>query len=327
MTTARRVVSVVCGVGLLLLAVGALVARYVPIPGHRTLYAVIASPYLMPAALIASLIFLWSRRWLMAAVASAVAMALVVPQVPWYVSADAPAHRDEVRAMTVNLLFGNADPESVLRVAANNADVLLLQKLTPEAVRRLTAAGIDRAFPHRAVDAREGAGGAAIYSRYALTAVENVPGYEMAMVKAELRPDGARDDLTVVSMHFAAPWPQPIQHWHNDFGRFPDTLAELASRAGDAPIVVGGDFNATIDMRPYRDLLTNGYRDAAEQAGAGREFTYPSNRRIPPFMGIDHFLTRNATAVSARAVNIQGTDHRALLATVAPTPTSSLTDS
>ena len=69
-------------------------------------------------------------------------------------------------------------------------------------------------------------------------------------------------------------------------------------------------------MRPFRKLLTNGYRDAAEQAGAGRTFTYPSNRRFPPIIGIDHVLTRNCTAVSMRTVEIAGTDHRALLTTV-----------
>jgi endonuclease/exonuclease/phosphatase (EEP) superfamily protein YafD len=308
------------GVGLLLVGTGALVARYVPIPGHRTLYAVIAAPYLIPAAIIALLLFLWGRRWFMAAVATALAAALVVPQVPWYVRADAGATGATVRAMTVNMLFGGADPESLLAVASDNADVLLLQELTPEAVKGLTKAGIDTTFPHHAVDAREAAAGAAIYSRYPLTDVENIPGYTMAMVSAKTRPPGATRDLTVVSVHFAAPWPQPIRGWHNDIGRFPTTLADLADRAGGAPILIGGDFNSTIDMRPFRGLLTNGYRDASEQAGAGRELTYPSNNEIPPFMGIDHFLTRNATAVSAHTADVAATDHRALLTTVILAP-------
>lgn len=291
-----------------------------PIPGHLTLYAVIAAPYLVPVALVALLLFLWGRRWFMAVVATALAVALVAPQVPWYVRADRVAKGADVRAMTINMLFGNADPASVTAVAASSADVVMLQELTPEAVRGLTAAGIDGAFPYRAVDARPGAGGAAVYSRYPLTDVENVSGYTMAMVKARLRPTGANDDLTVLSTHFAAPWPRPIQHWHSDFRQFSTTLAELANGAGEAPILIGGDFNATTDMRPYRDLLTNGYRDAAEQAGAGRELTYPSNMRIPPLMGIDHFVTRNAVAASAHTVDIEGTDHRALLTTVVLTP-------
>jgi endonuclease/exonuclease/phosphatase (EEP) superfamily protein YafD len=35
-----------------------------------------------------------------------------------------------------------------------------------------------------------------------------------------------------------------------------------------------------------------------------------------PFMGIDHVLTRDATAVSTETVTVPDSDHRALLATV-----------
>src|SRR4051812_44826512 len=50
----------------------------------------------------------------------------------------------------------------------------------------------------------------------------------------------------------------PIGGWQRDFGMFPfpQTLADLAAQAGSAPILIGGDFNATIDMEPFRDLLT-----------------------------------------------------------------------
>jgi hypothetical protein len=78
----------------------------------------------------------------------------------------------------------------------------------------------------------------------------------------------------VVSVHFDAPRPQPIDGWQRDFSIFPQTVADLAAQAGSAPILIGGDFNATIDMKPFRDLLTNGYRDSAEQAGAGRVAGY-----------------------------------------------------
>lgn len=258
----------------------------------------------------------------MTVVAVGAALALITPQIPWYVSAQPTHGGTTVRAATVNMMYGRADPSAVVELVSSSADVVMLQELTPEAVRGITAAGIEDAFPYTAVEAREGAAGAAIYSRYPLSDVENLPGFEMPMVKATLRPPGGADDITVVSMHFAAPWPQPIRGWQNDFDKFPSTLADLASSAGDAPILIGGDFNATVDMRPYRDLLTNGYRDAAEQAGTGRDPTFPSNGRIPPFIGIDHFITRNCTATSTHTVNVAGTDHRALLAAVVlTTPT------
>jgi endonuclease/exonuclease/phosphatase (EEP) superfamily protein YafD len=314
--TARRAVGIVFGVGLLIAVTGGLVARYVEIPGHRTLYAVIASPYLIPAALIALLFFALSRRWLMAAVAGCLSVALLMPQLPWYVSADTDPNEVAVRVMTANMRFGKADPRALADLAAGNADVVMLQELTPQAVRGLTAAGMDDVFPHRVLDARSGAAGVGIYSRYPMSDIARIPGYQLAMVKARVRVDGAANEASVLSVHFAAPWPQPIADWHSDFAKFPATLKDFAAQSDGAPILIGGDFNATIDMKPFRELLTDGYRDGAEQAGAGRELTFPANRRFPPFMGLDHVLTRNCTAVSSRTVEIPGTDHRAVLVTV-----------
>jgi endonuclease/exonuclease/phosphatase (EEP) superfamily protein YafD len=101
-----------------------------------------------------------------------------------------------------------------------------------------------------------------------------------------------------------------------ELAKLPTTLADLATRSGGGAVLVGGDFNSTIDMSAFRRLLTNGYDDSARQAGEGRELSYPANARIPSFMGIDHLLTRACTAVSTETVKVKGSDHRALLATV-----------
>jgi endonuclease/exonuclease/phosphatase (EEP) superfamily protein YafD len=69
-------------------------------------------------------------------------------------------------------------------------------------------------------------------------------------------------------------------------------------------------------MRQFRDLLTNGYRDAAEQTGAAFIPTFPADSWLPPALEIDHVLTRGATVTSLTAVTVTGSDHRALLTTV-----------
>jgi endonuclease/exonuclease/phosphatase (EEP) superfamily protein YafD len=316
LSTAHRVASIVVGAGLLIVAAGALLARYVPIPGHRTLYVVIASPYLILGGPMAIVVLAWGRQWVMAATAAILSVVLVVPQVPWYVAANPTPGGVLLRTMTLNLLFGHADLGSVTRVADEQADVVMVQELTPEAVQGLAAAGFEKTFPYRALDARGGAAGVGVYSRYPITDVDKIGGYTLAMVSARIQIDGVSGDISAVAVHFDAPWPQPIDGWRRDVARFPDTLKDLAAKSAGAPIVIGGDFNSTIDMQPFRDFLTNGYRDAADQAGAGRELTYPANRRIPPFMGIDHILTRDCTAVSSRTVQVPQTDHRAVLATV-----------
>jgi endonuclease/exonuclease/phosphatase (EEP) superfamily protein YafD len=93
-------------------------------------------------------------------------------------------------------------------------------------------------------------------------------------------------------------------------------LEDFASVAGQAGMIIAGDFNSTPDMQQFRDLLTNGYRDAADQTGAGFVPTFPSDSWLPPALEIDHVLTRGATATSLTAVTIAGSDHRGLLTTV-----------
>lgn len=81
--------------------------------------------------------------------------------------------------------------------------------------------------------------------------------------------------------------------------------------------VVAGDFNATRDHRPFRDLLAAGFSDCADIA-AKRPwpgFTWPANRRYPPIMRLDHILVSPGLTVSeTRTVQIPGTDHRGVLA-------------
>jgi len=308
---------------LLLLAGAALAARYAPLPGHLSVFAIVASPFLMFAAPMALIVLGWGRHWMASALAGILTVALVVVQLPWYLGETPKPGSLPVRVMTVNMLFGHADPQAIADSAAAQADILLVQELTPEAVRGLSTAGLDGDFPHHALDARPQAAGVGVYSRYPITDSTRIGGFKLALVSARVHVAGTSTATTVASVHFAAPWPQPIDGWHSDFAAFPRTLADLAAQSGDGPTLIGGDFNATIDMQPFRELLTGGYRDASEQAGTGRVFTYPSNnRRIPPFMGIDHILTRNCVAASSQTLEIAGTDHRALLTTVMLTPTS-----
>jgi endonuclease/exonuclease/phosphatase (EEP) superfamily protein YafD len=70
-------------------------------------------------------------------------------------------------------------------------------------------------------------------------------------------------------------------------------------------------------MRQFRDLLDGGYRDAVIQTGAGFSPTYSPHPALPPLITIDHVLTRNSSTRSIHSVAIPGSDHRALLATVA----------
>ena len=294
-----------------------LVARYLPVDGHVVLVLAAASPYLMAAGPVGMLLFGLSRRWLLALLAACLCVVLVGVQAPRYLGPEAiskPAAT--VRVMTANLGMGRADSRAVAALARESADVLVLQEMTPEAVTGLSTAGLDDVFAHRVIDPRPLASGIGVWSRYPIVESGGQDGYSLPLLWARLAVPGIVTAPTVVAVHLAAPWPQPIEAWRRDIARFGVTLRELADTAGAGAVIAAGDLNATIDMVPFRRLLNEGYRDAAEQAGAGLTRTYPNRRWRPPMLGIDHVLVYACAATSARTIALPGSDHRGLVATV-----------
>ncbi len=62
----------------------------------------------------------------------------------------------------------------------------------------------------------------------------------------------------------------------------------------------------------FRHLLSGGYRDAAEQAGAGFVPTYPTDYPCPPLLTLDHVVTHHVMAHAVSSVRLPGSDHRGL---------------
>jgi hypothetical protein len=66
-----------------------------------------------------------------------------------------------------------------------------------------------------------------------------------------------------------------------------------------------------LDNLEFRRLLRGGYRDAAEQAGAGLTRTHPADvPLLPPVFAVDHILTRECAATFVRTLTIPGSDWR-----------------
>lgn len=313
----RRAALWIAGALTLIMGAAGLAARFVPVTNHELLLAAAASPYLTIAAPLAMIMFLAGRRRLAAAVSFALTAAAVAAQLPWYLPSSPPDGATVgVRVLTVNLGLGLADAGTLTRAAGDQADLLVVQELTADAVARLDAAGLGATFPYRALDPRDWASGAGIWSRYPITDTENLGGYALALVSARVRLPDVSVDPVVLSAHLAGPWPQSIDTWRGEIEKFPTTMRDAADKAGSGAVIIAGDFNATSSMRPFRDLLIDGYRDAAEQAGAGIQRTYPADARVPPLLGIDHVLTFQSAATSAKAVRIPGSDHLGLMALV-----------
>ncbi len=293
----------------------AFAARHLPVVNHAVLGLAAMSPYLMLASGVSALLLLLTRRRLAAAVAMALFAASAVVKAPLFIPArhlDGPSI--PLRVLSANVMEGGADAPELVAIASADTDLLIAQEVTPEFAAAVNA--LDAEFPYRMVEARSYANGVGIWSRYPLVQSTRISGYELGAVSVTVRVPGAASDVVALVAHLVGPGPQAIDAGRRESAARPDTLDAVAAAAGDGAVVVAGDLNATADMLPFRKLLTNGYHDATEQAGAGLTPTFPANRSVPPLIGIDHILTRNAVATDAATVRIPGSDHLAISATV-----------
>jgi endonuclease/exonuclease/phosphatase (EEP) superfamily protein YafD len=299
------------GLLLLLLAVCALVARYAPTINRPLLATAALSPYLMLGAPLAVLVFALSRHWTLVSVAAVLTVAVLAVQLPWYIGSPDPDSGTTLRFATANLLLGEADPAAVARLATEHADVLAVQELTPELSAALSPA-LAREFPYSALRPRERAAGVGLWSRYPIVASGSDESFSRGLIYARVQVPDTDFETTVVSTHMPPPR-SAFASWRDDITRLGTALRGFPP---GGPVVVGGDLNATPDVREFRQLLHDGYRDGAAQTGAGLTRTHPSHTIIPPLLAVDHIVTRDASVTSLRTVEVAGSDHLALAAIV-----------
>ncbi len=218
----------------------------------------------------------------------------------------------DLRVLVQNLEFGRAVPTDVVRaVREGGVDLLVTVEATPEAVDGLRAAGLTANLPHEALDPAPQTAGVAVWSRYPLSPPERVPGFGLGVVRTDMA--GPAGPVTVVAAHPVAPvvdGPAAVEE--------ADRLRSyLGGLPGPAPVVVGGDFNATWDHVRFRSLRGLGYTDSVSGGGDGWVPTWPADRRFPPLIGIDHILARGVLSVGQTGtVRVRATDHLGLSATV-----------
>jgi endonuclease/exonuclease/phosphatase (EEP) superfamily protein YafD len=218
--------------------------------------------------------------------------------------------------VSANLRFGRADPEAVVRMARDHADILAVQELTPEKAELISAAGMDAILPYQALRAREGPAGVGIWSRFPMRRGAEYDEFWLGLLTAQVQIPDVAGEATVIAAHMSAPFPEVVRAWRADLARLDTTLQEIGASA-DGPVMLAADLNATPDNREFRRLLHGGYHDAAEQAGAGLTRTHPSDvRLLPPVFAVDHILTRGCMATSVYTLPIPGTDHRALASVI-----------
>ncbi|MBG0821396.1 endonuclease/exonuclease/phosphatase family protein [Planomonospora sp. ID91781] len=272
------------------------------------------TPYVAAASGAPLLLALGLRRRAAAAVALVVSAVLALAVLPrHFADGDPPAGPQRLRVLAANLKVGAGDTAALMQlVRALDPDVLTLQELTPGAVGRLEAAGLRTRLPYAVDRSHAGVSGSGVYSRHRLSELPLIDKGRFRQARAVVEhPSGRR--IEVVSVHPCAPsYDYKMPCWADGLRALP--------RAGGELRVLAGDFNATLDHPPVRDLLDSGYRDAADATGQGLTATWPQHGLhrewgSVPGVTIDHVLADARMAVDAFSVHsLPGTDHRPVFA-------------
>jgi endonuclease/exonuclease/phosphatase (EEP) superfamily protein YafD len=208
---------------------------------------------------------------------------------------------------------GTADPTAVTQAAAG-ADVVVFVEAS-EGWRLSLPERFYQWFPHQAPPMHTMDVGSVIFSRYPLRAGD-LPPSNSFQLSAAIVDTPQLGPVRVAAVHPCNPycgdglWMREAAHLRS----------WLAGRDLTIPTVVAGDFNSVDDHSTMRDLYADGFRSAANLAGAGFVRTWPANRRIPPLIGIDHILVDGRlTATEFAAFEVPGTDHLGVQAVIAGT--------
>lgn len=272
------------------------------------------TPYVAALAVAAMALALALRSRAPAAVAALAAICLGAAVLPRQFGDGtvSGAGEPKLRVLAANLHEGGAAPAGVMRLVDElHPDVVTFEEFTPRFAREMTAAGLGARLGYHVLDPEPRARGTAIYSRLPLRRLPTAPFiFKMARAEATL-PGGRR--LGIVAVHTIPPrHPGWVDEWEEELSTMP--------RGGrGTPWLLSGDFNATFDQSPFRDLVGRGYRDAGETAGKGLDATFPADGSLlPPPITIDHILADDRFGIVEYEVEpLSNSDHHAIFAELA----------
>lgn len=262
---------------------------------------------------------------------------IVIPELlaGWSALPPVPADTVTYKIMSRNLFGLNYDMKRVAEaVADEDPDIIALQEYFSEQRDGLHDRLIGT-YPHFAECTGGRRASIAIFSKLPFEisddsfCPDNI-GWEdnrIAWLEAKFAPDGEAP-FTVMTTHLN--WPIQISPLRDTSLSWPERIAAMSARKAseydqlsaelskiDGPLLLLGDFNATPWSYELRHFAT-----ANELTRRTHNlFTYPARfylrgwQDTPPFLPLDHLLTRGGVAVhSVAATSPAGSDHKALLA-------------
>jgi endonuclease/exonuclease/phosphatase (EEP) superfamily protein YafD len=247
-------------------------------------------------------------------------------------SAPSPDPQQPTLTLVVaNVNLGNPDLSKLISlIKAENADVVILQEVTPAHVGSLRSA-LSNSHPHRSEALRDDAFGQAVYSRFAF---ESEPqlfpqgsllrdqrlGGVVGLSDPQIRTTISFQGLPVIiqNLHLVPPGdPGMLREQRVQFAWLCDSLRTITNSPTPSAVILAGDFNSTPNSPQHAALRSAGMIESHAQAGQGTGHTWPD---IGPFtklpgIRIDHvYFSQQLRAVDSRVGPSIGSDHRPLVA-------------
>jgi endonuclease/exonuclease/phosphatase (EEP) superfamily protein YafD len=212
------------------------------------------------------------------------------------------------KLLTFNLLDDNREFQAIIEeIDRHDADIVFLAEYGP--TKKLLQAALSRRYPYSEDCSGRWHCSIALYSRFPITTQKVVLARHDAgprRIHADIQIGGT--SVHVIGTHLISPLYGPSANY-----RELDFLArEIASREA-GPVVVTGDFNAT--------LFSNGFRNFVEKSGLvhmGHLIpSWPTSPVALPQIGIDHvFMSRDIELYDVAAGRAAGSDHLPIAATL-----------
>ncbi len=251
------------------------------------------------------------RKGILAILLLTLAVPLVLPFVNLFDSAGIKtAVGQTYKVMTYSKMGRNHNIDSVAQVVlSEKPDLLFVQEIDERetiSLIKLLSNIYDGAPVFYFTDERNGL----ILSRWKVNSLQKKNDFSQA---AEI--EFPKNSWLVWNVHLQKSFGNTDQQY-----KMVDQLAEQIASA-DSPVIVAGDFNATVVNYPYKKIRQH-LDNAFENAGSGFGFTFPSPARhmgiFTPFMRIDHiFYSSQFNVHNACVVRNSGdSDHYPVVALV-----------
>ncbi|WP_350274097.1 endonuclease/exonuclease/phosphatase family protein [Kribbella sp. HUAS MG21] len=276
-------------------------------------------PQLLVVVLLLAVLMFVRRGWrIAAALISLLALvggALTVPR-QLSVARPAPDGARELTVMVANVLGGGARAADVAQlIRERKPDLVSLPEAQADVREEIRAQLQDHQYkgfttqPTRAVPSATSVLVSAALGDVAF-AIE--PGTTFGTVVVT---GGNLGQVRLIAYHGYPPLPDAVPTWKKDLQKVRQWCTQ------DAPTVVAGDFNATVDHADFRQALGGYCRSVGPTVGRGLQGTWPADQPAVLRTQIDHVVvSRRLQPRRFTTYPVQGTDHRAVVATVAVLP-------